>query len=71
MKVMHIIIYEWNQELRPFQIHPRSLFSNNEIRDKWLKAILDQDSRKKKLPPLANFPNRTFSFFGKMDEGMK
>lgn len=64
-----VVLYEWCDNDRPFNVYPRTMFSGTEIRDTWLNSNLDNMSRKKELPPLQNLPGKSFSIFGKIDEG--
>ena len=44
------------------------MFTNLEIKDKWMSSILDNQSRMKRMLPLENLPG-TFSLFGKIEKG--
>lgn len=55
----------------PFAWYPRAIFSNAEIQEKWLNCILDHSSRLKPLGTLKQIPGKSFSLFGKIDEGRK
>ena len=57
-------------EQKPFGWYPRSMFSEKEIKDRWLSTILDHSSRTKELF-FEQIPDRSFSLFGKMDDGKK
>ena len=54
----------------PFAWYPRSMFSSNEILDRWLYSILDHSSRLKSLDTLERIPDKCLSLFGKIEEGI-
>ena len=66
-----IVLCDKNEDvLNPFALYPRSMFSENEILERWLDAILDHSSRLKSLHTLERLPHKTLSLFGKIEEGV-
>lgn len=69
---MKVILFQWDiNKKRPFDIFPLSMFTTNEIKDKWMESILDQNSRIRTLPMLRSLPGKTFSLFAKIERGKK
>ena len=54
----------------PFAWYPRSIFTTEEIPEKWLDSILDYTSRLKSLGTFERMPGKNFSLFGKIDDGI-
>lgn len=54
---------------RPFDLYPCSMFSNNEIKERWIQSLLDPSSRMKYLHLETLSNQRSFSLFGKIKEG--
>lgn len=67
----NLLFFDWAVDnRRPFEIFPRTLFSDKEIKERWLNSILDENSRIMTLPPLKSLPGKTFSLFGKIEKGI-
>lgn len=65
----YIVLSDRDENLsHPFAWYPRSMFSSNEIKDRWIDSILDQPSRIKEFF-LEKIPEKKFTLFGKIQMG--
>ena len=66
-----VVLCDKDEEvMNPFSLYPRTMFTSNEIMDRWLNSILDHSSRLKSLHTLERLPDKSLSLFGKIEEGM-
>lgn len=64
-----VVLFDLGNNVQaPFGIYPRTMFKDNEIKEKWLGAVLDHSSR---MHPLNLDPmnGKKLSLFGKIQEG--
>lgn len=58
-------------EPNPFSLYPTDMFTENEIKARWLESRLDDSSRLKSLSNLQGIPEKNLSLFGKVDAGIE
>ena len=70
-KVMYdyVVLFDKSGKDNPFGIFPTSMFSTEEIKEKWLSSVLDSYSRKKSLTSLERLPGMTLCLFAKIEAG--
>lgn len=67
----YVILFDFTEyNPRPYGVFERSMFSKNEILDKWMGNTLDNPSRMKYLTQLQALPGKRFSLFGKLEKGI-
>lgn len=63
-----VILFDWNENIElPFNLYQVALFSESELKLKWIDGDLDVNSRQKKLT-FSNIPDKTFSLFAKVEK---
>lgn len=71
VKYEYIVLCDKDESSKtPFSLFPITMFTKHEIQEKWLDSILDDSSRLKRLTTLERMPDKIFSLFGKIDEGL-
>lgn len=64
-----VILFDWDENVEaPFDQYQVGAFSSLELKKKWIKGDLDQQSRNKKNT-FSAFPGKTFSLFCKVEKG--
>ena len=63
-----VILFDWNENVEePFDIYQVGLFSESELKSKWIKGDLDQNSRLKQLS-FSAIPWKKLSLFAKIEK---
>ena len=69
-KYDHVVLFDKSgSNSSPFAVYPTSMFSEAELKRRWLDGILDSYSRKKNLTCLKSLPGN-LCLFSKIESGM-
>lgn len=62
------ILFDWDEDEEfPFKLYQLAIFSNSELKPKWVSGELDNNSRKKPLS-FSAVPGKTVSLFAKVEK---
>lgn len=69
VKYDHVVLYDKSGNSSPFGAYSTTMFSEKEIKPRWISSVLDSYSRKKDLCPLEMLPESIYCLFGKIESG--